>query len=216
MDRVRSILASPGFKADLAGCRQRLAGEPSAPARPWAREAVPYNGRVKLPLFALVLAAALAAAGCHHADTTAFNGTWKLDVPASQNVPAMMQGHSNVIHLTETPSTFTIAFIYDGDPINISKFQLDGQTHPINLGGPMGTEKASRAANGRSIQIDIARPAVGKQAAETEDLVFSLGPGGRTIRRTRTVVGQHRPPQVYIYRKLKESAGPATVPSPPR
>lgn len=164
----------------------------------------------------MLLAAGLAATGCHRTDTTAFNGTWKLDVAASQNVPAMMRGHSNVIHLTETPSALTIAFIYDGDPLNISKFQLDGQTHPLNLGGPMGTEKASRSANGRSIQIDIARPAVGKRAAETEDLVFSLGPGGRTIRRTRTVVGQHRPTQVYIYRKLKVAAEPATAPSPPR
>lgn len=175
-----------------------------------------YNGRVKSLLLGIVLAAGLAAAGCHRADTTAFNGTWKLDIPASQNVPAMMQGHTNVIHLTETPAEFTIAFIFDGDPINISKFQLDNQTHPLNLGGPMGTEKASRSANGRSIEIQIARPAAGREAAKTEDLVFSLGPGGKTIRRTRTVVGEHRPPQIYIYRKMQEPNAPATVPSSAR
>ncbi|MGH9507115.1 MAG: hypothetical protein ACRD13_09355 [Terriglobales bacterium] len=170
---------------------------------------------MKLPLWGLVLvlAAGLAAAGCHRTDTTAFNGAWKLDVAASQNVPAMMQGHSNVMSLAETPTILTITFIYDGDPLSISKFQLDRQTHPLNLGGIMGTEKASRSANGRGIQIEIARPANHGQAAQTEDLVFSLGPGGKTIRRTRTVEGQHRPPQVYIYRKMKASPAPATVPS---
>ncbi|MGH9536025.1 MAG: hypothetical protein ACRD2E_14335 [Terriglobales bacterium] len=163
----------------------------------------------------LLLAACLAAAGCHRVNTTAFNGTFQLDAKASQNVPKMMQGHSSVIHLTETAKTFTIAFIFDGDPLNISKFQLDHKTHPLALGGPMGSEQAWRSAGGRTIHLRIFRPAGAGHPSETEALTFALGPGGNTIRRTRTVEGGGEPEQVYIYRRMKAAQSSSTLPSSP-
>lgn len=175
-----------------------------------------YNVRVKLPLLGIVLAAGLAAAGCHHAanNTTAFNGTFELDTHASRNVPEMMRGHSSVIHLTETAKTFTIAFIFDGDPLNISKFDLDAKTHPLNVGGPaMGSERAWRSRDGRTIHLRIHRPGGAGHPGTTENLAFALGPGGNTIRRTRTVVGGSEPEQVYIYRRMHFSKPRSSSPS---
>ncbi len=171
---------------------------------------------MKLPQLGFVLAAGLAAAGCHHAaNPTAFNGTFELDTHASRNVPPMMQGHTSVIHLTETAKTFTIAFVFDGDPLNISKFDLDAKTHPLNVGGPaMGSERAWRSRDGRTIHLRIHRPGGAGHPGVTENLVFALGPGGNTIRRTRTVLGGSEPEQVYIYRRMHLTKPKSTAPSP--
>lgn len=157
----------------------------------------------------LALACALwlaAGAACsrRHAPDPRFNGAWQLDLSQSQGVPPMMQGHSTVIKLTASGEAFTIAFVFDGNPMNVSKFTLDGQSHPLPLGGVTGAAVARVLAGGRAIALDIHRPA-GTSAAADEHIVFTLAPDGQTIRRERTVPGRNEPPQVYLYRRLSSN-----------
>lgn len=113
----------------------------------------------------------------------------------------MMQGHSTVIHLAARQNTFTITFVFDGNPLNISNFTLDGREHPLPLGPTSGQASGRVLQGGRAVGLEIRRPAQ-KGAPPVEHIVFTLEPDGQTIRRVRTVPGEKAPPQVYIYRRM--------------
>ncbi|MGH9541865.1 MAG: hypothetical protein ACRD2H_08270 [Terriglobales bacterium] len=155
-----------------------------------------------VPLAALA-AFIVGAIGCSRQaqPAAAFNGTWQLDTTASQGVPAMMRGHSTVMQLTARRNTFTIAFVFDGNPMNISKFTLDEREHVLPLGPTNGQASGRVLQGGRAVALEIRRPAQ-SGATPIEHIVFTLEPDGQTIRRVRTVPGDKAPPQVYIYRRI--------------
>lgn len=153
----------------------------------------------------LALALGLSACARHRGEANPnFNGNWQLDAAHSQGMPAMMQGHSTIIRLAAARQTFTITFIFDGNPMNVSNFTLDGKDHPLPLGNATGQATAECSADGRTIHLEIRRPAR-SGGAPVEKITFALQPDNRTIRRVRTVPGGNAAPQVYIYQRLTAS-----------
>lgn len=183
------------------GAALNNAGGAEPPASPSPRRGAGAGGATAALAATVLLLLGLTACR-HRSAAAAFNGAWRLDVAASQNVPAMMVGHSNVIRITSAGDRFTLAYVFDGDPINLSTFTLDGRAHDLPLGeNAVGRATATAQAGGREIRLVISRPAVEGLPAEVENIVFALQPGDQAIRRTRTVRGRSAPAQVYLYRR---------------
>jgi hypothetical protein len=115
-----------------------------------------------------------------------------------------MRGHETTVHLTQSSTRFTIAFVFDGQAMNTSEFVLDGQSHAGQLGASQEAHWANRF---RAIEITIHRPAGGPMPGGTEHLLWELESGGQTIRRTSTNPETKAPPQIYVYRRVQSPEG---------
>lgn len=133
------------------------------------------------PLFAL-----LAAAGPLAAQETSLQGTWTLDLKASQNVPEAQKGVDLKIAIRGNQLTM-VRLVGEkalGTPMVIT---LDGAKRPQELGGQHATVVAKWLQRGTKFEQVVATQQPGSVFVATQTIVTEVSPSGGTMTRSYAI-----------------------------
>ncbi len=155
--------------------------------------------RLSRLLSAAILAAAPVAAA------QSLQGTWVLDLKASQNVPDAQKGvdlkvmvRGNELTILREVSGKTI-----GTPL---LYTLDGVTRQMDVGGGQRAAVEARwLIRGTTVQQVIKMPTPGSLTLAVQTTVMEVSPDGNTLKRAQTLVqGGETTDRMMVYRRKTE------------
>lgn len=123
-------------------------------------------------------------------------GTWTLDLKASQNVPESKKGVDLLIEKkgNEITTSRLVGGKPVGDPLSVVP---DGKERPVRTDGPKTTVDAFFSKDGKSLEQEL------KVGVEEQHAVITLSPDGKTMTRVETMskAGVKTSERTLVYRK---------------
>ncbi len=144
---------------------------------------------------------ALAAASPLAAQEATLQGTWTLDVKASQNVPEAQKGVDLQIALKDVQLSITrlVGEKVVGEPMVAI---LDGATRPQEIGGQRATVSAKWLKPGTSFEYLVTMMQQGSVFATKQSIVTEVSPSGGTMTRKYVIrLARETQERLLVYRR---------------
>lgn len=144
---------------------------------------------------------ALAAAGPAVAEETSLEGTWALDLKASNNVPESQKGVD--LKISRSGKEMTIARVAAGqvvgEPLALT---LDGVSRAQTLNGQRATVSAKWLTPEKKFELVVSMQQPGSVFVLVQTVVTEVSPTGGTMSRTyQTRKGPEREDRLLVYRR---------------
>ncbi len=143
----------------------------------------------------------LAAAGPLAAQETSLQGTWVLDVKASNNVPESQKGVDLKIAIrgNELTTTRLVGEKPVGSPMLLT---LDGVKRPQEIGGQRATIAAKWLSRGTKFEQVVSMSQAGSVFVATQTIVTEVSPSGGTMTRTYVIrMANASEDRLLVYRR---------------
>lgn len=121
------------------------------------------------------------------ASAQSLQGTWVLDLKASQNVPDAQKGVD--LKITVRGNEMTILREVAGKPIGSPLvLKLDGVARQMDVGGGQRAQVECRwLARGTTVQQVVKLPMPGSLIPAVQTTVYELSPDGKTLKKGQTI-----------------------------
>ena len=143
----------------------------------------------------------LAAAGPLAAADTTLQGSWALDMKASNNVPEAQKGVDLKVVVDGDKLTITrlLGEVAIGEPLVLT---LDGKDRPQTVGGQPATISAKWLARGTKLEQTVTMPQPASVFIAVQTIVTEVSPTGGTMTRTYTTrLAKERKESLLVYRR---------------
>jgi hypothetical protein len=143
----------------------------------------------------------LVAAGPLAAEELTLQGTWTLDLKASQNVPEAQKGVDLKIAFSGKQLT-TARFVGDRPVGEPAVLMLDGIRRPQDVGGQRAVVTARWITPEKSFEHVVSMSQQGSVFATTQTIVTEVSPTGGTLTRRYTIrLARETQERLLVYRR---------------